>query len=498
MIGRFADLLRLAWGLLYWNIRKSWFRWRRGRSPCPCQNVSDSGRPYETGCEASASWHNPRHFRLVCPLLVDTPRGLQCSVEAAHVRPFWGRPVLFYTSGALALYLAVVVAIFAFLRTVGYPISILHLAWPPSWHKVGTVRGWFFMDRSQRAFAAGRPSEGMLYLSNAYEFDPANYLVGLTLAQKLQLSQPSRADAVYRRLLHDHPEHRALTYQFWFRALLARGDFAAVEEIARLRISEDPANASVWMRALVFAARQTGDTATLRQLLDSAQPAITPWHPLLETELLLQNGRRNEARARLLQRWPDAPPFSLYYQIEELIASGDALAAVDLLEAHRQRLDDTARVTLLLHAYATMRADQSLQRLVGALLDPPLTTATANLLAAHLIRQPDPATLERLFERFTRASIPLNDDSLESYLALFSAAGAAGDWPKMHALSGTMRNRPGGNALTLRLAEAFFRGETTQTRIAGLLPALPMPLEVHYALLERYPGGRPEPAGNTP
>ena len=73
MTGWIADFFRLAWGLLYWNYRKSWFRLRRGRARCPCQSPSDSGRALETVCEASLSWHKHANFRRVCPLLVDTP-----------------------------------------------------------------------------------------------------------------------------------------------------------------------------------------------------------------------------------------------------------------------------------------------------------------------------------------------------------------------------------------------------------------------------------------
>lgn len=444
-------------------------------------------------------WARPADFRRVCPLLVQTPEGLRCAANTADVRPFWGRAFGFYGGLGLSLYLAAALTLFAFLRTVGYPISILHLVWPPSWHRVGEVRGWFFMDRSQRAFDAGRPSEGMLYLSNAYEFDPANFTVAMTLAQKFQLSHPLRADEIYRRLLRDLPAQRGLTYQIWFRALLARGDFAGVEELARTRILEDLPNASVWMRAFVFATRQTGATTSLEKLLESGHAGAIPWRPLLRTEILLRAGNRTAARAQLGQPWPDVPPFGLYYQVEELIGLGEGIAAVDLLEAGRHRLDDTARATLLLHAYATLGATQSMQRLVALLLDPPLTPPTANVLAAHLIRQPDPETLDRLFTKFTRQGIPLNDGSLETYLSLYCAAGVAGDAAKLQALSAILRSAPGsGNTLTLNLTEAFFRGETTRKRVAGLLPALPMPLEVHYALLERYPGSPPRLTGLSP
>lgn len=492
MIGRLADLVRLAWGLLYWNARKTWFQLRRDHTPCPCQCASDSGRAYETACDACLSWHQPARFRRVCPLLVETSYGLRCSVDTAHVRPFWLRALGFYSGSALALYLATALALFAFLRVVGYPISILHLVWPGSWHRVGEVRGWFFMDRAQRAFAEGRGAEGMLYLANAYEFDPTNYTVAFTLAQKLQLTQPQRSDALYRQLSLRHPQQRALTDQVWFRALLARGDFPGVEALAlnRLLRDPDPRNASVWMRALIFASRQNATTVSLQQLLESKAPSVRVWQPLLETELFLRAGENQQALRRLRESWAGIPPYGFFYQVHESIVLGDGIAASDRLQASPDRIDDTARATLLLQAYATLDANQLLESLAATLLGSPLSLARANLLAAHLIRHPNPALLDRLFSAFTQSRIPLTDETLETYLALYCTAGATGDWDKMHAIATILRPPGRGNTLTLGAVEAFFRGQTPQTRIAGLLSALPMPLEAHYALLERYPGPR--------
>lgn len=486
MTGRLADLFRFAWGLLYWNTRKSWFRLRGGR--VPCQVLSDSGRAFETGCEACLHWSRPAKFKRVCPLLVETADGLRCSVDTANVRPFWGRALLVFGGSFAALYLGGVLVIFAFLRTVGYPISVVHLAWPGSWHRVGQVRGWFFLERSSRAFAAGRPAEGMLYLNNAYEFDPSNYTVGFNFAQKLQLGHSGRADAVYRRLMQEHPAQRGITAQAWFRSMLARGDFLGVEGIARLQLTEDPTHASVWMRALIFATRELGSINTLQELLASPLPSLQPWRQVLEAELLLRQGRTAQARAMLNTTWNDQPPYSRFYQIRELIRIGESFTAIDLTGKYQSDVDDTARATLLLEAYTTMQAHQSLQRLVDSLLGPPLNLPTIRLLAAYLIRHPNPELLDKFFAKFTQEKIPFGDDSLETYLTLYCTAGADGDWTKLHAVAGKIRRTDGGTSLTLGLVESFFRGQTTHTRIAGLLPALPMPLEVHYALLERYPG----------
>jgi hypothetical protein len=500
--GRLADFFRLVWGLLYWNIRKSWFQLRRGRSPCPCQSPSDSGRAFETACDACLPWSQPRRFRRVCPLLVETPDGLRCSVNTADVRPFWGRAIGAYGGALAGLYLAAALGIFIFLRTVGYPISIVHLVWPGSWHRVGEVRGWFFMERANQAFAAGRIPEGMLYLNNAYEFDPANDTIALTLAQRLQFGQPTRADAIYRRLLAQHPAQREAIAPLWFRSLLARGDFSAVQDLARTELLAASPQASVWLRALLFATRQTGQDAPLRELLASAEPAVLRWHRVLEIELQLRAGQKTPARDALLPPWDNVPSYALYYQISELTALGEGLAAVDLLGRYGPRLDDTARATLLLEAYTALGAPQSRQRLLEALLAQAANPRTIAILAAHLIRHPDASVLDSLFNKITREETRLTDDSLEEYLSLYCVAGVARDWPKMQAIAAFFHTHNGGSRFTLGFAAAFFRGEISNHRISSVLPALPMPLEVHYALLERYPGSRaartaPAPAKKT-
>lgn len=424
----------------------------------------------------------------MCPLLVATPDGVRCSVNTAEVRPFWGRAAVFYGGAFASLYLLAALSIFIFLRSVGYPVSIVHLVWPGSWDRVTQARGWFFLERSKQAFAEGRPTEGMLYLTNAFEFDPSNYTIGLALAQRLQLGQPARADEIYRRLLKSHPENHTLTSRAWFRSLLARGDFSAIQELAAPEVLRDSPDASVWMRALIFATRQTGNTSPLSQLLDSTDPNARRWHPLLETEIALRFAQLSQARARLRESWDDAPAYSLFYQVRELTALGDGLLAADLLGKYRSRLDDTTRAALLLDVYATLEARHSHERLADNILGHSLNPATLRLIAVHLIRHPNPALLAKLFNKMDDERLPLNDASLEGYLAFCCAAGIARDWPKMKTVIDFIRGHGDGNAFTLTLLQAFFRGDTSQTRIAALLPALPMGLEAHYALLERYPG----------
>ncbi len=487
--GWLADFLRLAWGLLYWNTRKSWFRLRRGHARCPCQSPSDSGRALETQCDACLHWASARRFRRVCPLLVETPQGWRCSANTADVRPFWGRAFGYYGGTAAAFYLACVIAVFVFLRAVGYPVSIIHVGWPPSWHRVGQARGWFFTEKARHAFAANRTAEAILYLSNAYEFDPGNYTIGLTLARALQPGQPVVSNRLYDQLLHQHPALHAATAEEWFRALLARGDFDAVQALARDEVLAAGPHASVWMRALVFATAQNGHDAALRALRDSPAPAAAVWRPLLDTELLRLAGRNAEARAMLSHAdWSKVPPYGLYYQVNLLTEAGDVFAALDLLARANGRVDDEARVTLQLAAYARQGARRPLQQLVDQLLGPKLSLPVIKILAAQLIRYPDPLILGQLHARFRSEQIPFTTESAGAVFSLLCAAGVNADWAKFHELSTSITQHSGATPLFLTAVEAFFRGQSSSTRITSFLPGLPLPLEVNYALIARYPG----------
>lgn len=488
MLGWIADLFRLAGGLIYWNTRKAWFQRSRGRASCPCQSPSDSGRAFETNCEACISWSSPARFRRVCPLLVPTPKGLRCSVDSAAVRPFWRRAFGYYGGTLLGLYLAGAIAVFAFLRTIGYPISIVHVVWPGLWYRVPQARGWYFEQKSQRALAEGRAAEGLLYLSNAHQFDPGNYQIALELAKSYQTGPSRESDDLFANLLREHPDQRDRTAQEWFRALLARGDFKKISGLAYAQTLGDPVHAHVWMRALLFTTHQLGDDAPLRALLANPAPAAVVWHQLLEVELLVRTGRGREARALLNRPWPaTASPFTLFHRVSTLTALGDSYAALDLLETNRVPLgDDEAYVTLKLDALAAAGAPRTLRANLEELLAPRLTPTRAMILCAHLIRHPDAAFFARLADKARQDQLTLDPNSARVWFALLCTAGAVGDLPRLHALVVTLKLASNSSFVALSVIEAFFRGETGKEQITTFLPSIPLPIEINYALLERY------------
>jgi len=494
----FADIFRLAWGLLYWNTRKAWFRYRRGRSPCPCQNPSDSGRAYETGCEAAIGWNHQRRFRRICPLLVETPEGLRCSVDTAEVRPFWGAAARYYGGALLVTYSIGVLSVFIFLRTIGYPVSIVHVGLPPLWHKVGQARGWYFVAQANHSFSSGRTAEGLLYLASAYEYDPANnYEAGLALAKISQAGQTNRSDDIFQRLLRDHPDKRSATAEHWFRALLPRGDFPRIARLTADQVLSDPERAHVWIRALLFATRRTADVQPLRDLLASSAPAATLWHSVLEIELLMQSRRFAEARTALEVPWlSNGAPFSLFYRVNCLIELGAVLPALDLLARHPRVLDRGDEAALRLDAFAVHGATANLNRQLDELLAGRFDSTSIRIICAHLIRHPNQSAFDRLWDKMDRLGVPINDETAGSWFSVMSSAGAVGDTTRLHQLVARLKSSANTPFVALGVVEAFFLGELTDRRITVLLPLLPLPLEVTYALLERYPP--PPPAVASP
>lgn len=489
MLGWFADLFRLAWGLLYWNTRKTLFRLRRGRTRSPCQSFSDSGRAMETHCDACIHWDKPSRFRRVCPLLVEGRDGLVCSANTADVRPFWGPVVRYYGGTLFAIYSTIVLTVFIFLRTIGYPVSILHVGLPHLWHKVPQARSWFFLEQSNRSFAAGKTAEGLLYLNNAYQFDPANYSLGLTLAKNYQAGQPRLSDDYYTRLLRDHPDQHGTTSQEWFRALLARGDFARAASVAQTEILTDLPRAQVWIRSLLFTTERLGDDTPLKELIANPSPAAAVWRPLLETELLLRARRTREARAKLNERLSSkTPAFAVYHQVSALIELGDIYAALDRLESQAPgRIDDEARVTLRLEAFAAGNFPARHRAEFDAVLNQ-LNAPRIKILCAHLIRRPDRELFAKLSDRVERSGLALTTDTAGIWFSLLCTAGVVGDAPRLRAYVLRLKQASNTPFTALNLVEAFFRGETAEKRITSFLPILPLPLEINYALIERYPG----------
>lgn len=489
MIGWLGDILRFWWGLLYWNTRKSYFRCRRGAVRCPCQNPSDSGRAGETACDAVNDWRRPARFRRVCPLLVATPAGLRCSVDGKDVRPFWRRAAAYYLGGVAGIYLAAALGAFVFFRVIGYPLSPLSLAWPPRWHELRLARSEYFLAKARRALDAHRINEAILSLDLAYRNNPRNYEAGLQFAQLTSPGQPELADPVFALLMRDHPDRRATTGEAWFRFLLVRGRFARIAALASARLREDAQQRPVWLHALFFATRHTGDDEPLRALVAKPPTGFEPIYvALINSELLIRQGQALQLLPGLTAELPAAAGFyGPYYQVSRLDALGrhtEALAALNRY-ATGKRLPEADEFQLRLDILAGLgRQDLLRARLEKA----PINARELELVSIHLVRHPDSAVLAALGQCLQRSHLPVDASTYAANTALFLACGVSGDWDQMHATAVRLKEIAGSRMSRLEAIESYFQ-QKPAAGIENILPMLPaLPLDLVYALFDRYGG----------
>ena len=480
------DFLQFWWQLLALNARNSVGRARGGRAPCQAQ--SDSGRALETHCEACALWNQPARFRRVCPLLVRTPGGWRCSVDAAGVRPFWGRALAYYGGTLAALYVGATLAAFALLHAVGYDLGYRDVAWPPAWRQFDAIRGRHFFAQAKAALAANRVAEADMELSLAYHYDPANYEAGLALAQLGQAGPAALSDRTYARLLASHPAEATRTARAWGQALLWRGDFPQLAQLAAARLRQEPAPAPApaWLHALIFSARQLHDPAGLVAAL--AIPGLTgETRALLQLEAAALGGDAAGTARVLAAPLPEnASAYARYYQLSFLLAAGEARRAQELLALYGAKLPPDERVGLALAALAQLGEKPELRREVEALLTANPRPQIYELLAAHLIRQPDAELLRLVADRLATMPWAGAPEGVAANAALLCAAGLGRDRALVAATRTRMRQATHAPLKALDRVEDVLGAPATPNRMGSFAPALPMlPVETVYALFEQ-------------
>lgn len=491
MTGWLGDFFRLWWALLYWNARKSWYRFRGpGRVRCPCQNYSDSGRALETQCDAVVYWRKPARFRRVCPLLVETPAGWRCSADATEVRPFWRRAAGYCGGALLACYLAATLTAFVTLRQVGYPIGYASFLLPTRWSDIRRAQEAVYAARAERELAAGNFSAAILALEVVHQRNPRNEAAALSLAQLWQISgRPHLADAVLARTIAAAPENRTALARNWYRLLLTRGAFAQIKPMAADLLVNDVPQRVPWLNALLFACRQTQDPAPLARLAE-ATPALPDWcAELAATEQVVIAGDLTGARARLL-RMPARPAsnFVPYYHADRLLALGFNHETLLLLEQHAALFSPTEAAAFRLRAYAQLGWIPSHQAEFNSLLEQVAAGPVPTLLAAHLLRFPDAGRAGALARRLALAHSEVTTDSYPVVAAAFLACRRSGADDDAADLLRILQRNTATRARTLETFGAMLAGtRREQIRPDLMLPAITLPIEITYTLLEVFP-----------
>lgn len=484
------------WALLYWNVRKTWFRLQGPtRDSCPCQVFSDSGHALDSRCAAVENWRNPARFRKVCPHLTDTKDGWRCGVDAERVRPFWGRAALYAGSALLALYLAGTLAVFAFLRSASYETTYLTVIWPPHWSELRGSQEKLYATRAQKALAAGNYAEAILALQMVCQINPQNYPAAITLASLSQVAgQPFVAEHIYARLMHEVPEQRPATAQIWIRTLLARADYAQVKPLATAMLTEDSGRREAWLHALLFAARQTRDLTVLETILNS-HTGLPDWcMDATRTELALLRNRPDQALPYLTRvQGRPASAYVPYYQADRLIELGRHEQAIELINAYGPRLSLEEAAFLRLRVFAAKRWTSLMEPEYDNLLNYPLSPHLAARFCAWLMVSPDPAAFARYAERFQQSGPSINAETLALYHANYLAAVLCRDAARAEQFSATIAQFTASDAKALRaVADLITKGGQPQ-QLPQLLPLVPLPVEVTYAIL-----GRPVTAPRKP
>lgn len=450
--------------------------------------ASDSGRALEARCEASTSWNRPERFLRVCPLLVPRTDGqCLCSVNAEEVRPFWGIALAYLGGGALLVALLAATLVYVSFRVIGFPIDFASIVWPPAWSDFDAARATYYAQRGDRALAENQFAEASLAYALAFDLNPGDYDTGRKLAQLWQTSQALLSDRVYERLLAAHPDRRSDTAEVWYRALLARGDFSTIVNLAAERLLVEPEHASAWTQALLFASRQLGDTASLRRSL-AAGPTLPEEARFVLTFELDRRSETNDAqRQRALALLADRPgAYPAFHLLRTLTQLGFARETLTLLDRDALDIDDREKAALQLDAYAVLGWDTVRLQLAEALLARSLNTAVVEVLAVHLIEHPSPALLAALFRHVESAPLPLDEKNYPTYTALFAAAGAARDRTRIQFVVTRLRAVTGGKFAALQGAQTYFFDPKGNLPVERCLPALqPLPLAATYALYER-------------
>lgn len=488
VISWLGDFFRFWWALPYWNLRKALFR-LRGHDParCPCQHPSDSGRPLQTRCEAASVWNRADRFRRVCPLLVDTPEGLRCSVAAGDVRPFWGRALGYLGGALLVLYLGGVLVAFLGLKQIGYEVGFDSVLWPTRWSEVRTAQERLYARRAQSALATGNYPAAILALETVTSLNPRNQAAALALAHLWQVSgRASLADAIYERLLRDFPAQRLEFAQLWYRALLARADYTRIKQLAPRQLRDDDRNRAAWLHALVFATRRSADPRPLRQLL--AEPAGLPdWCVLLLTLELAHQVGDTSHDAALARAVPAAgSAYVALYQTERLAAAGRHEVTLQLLEAYGATVPADEAGFRRLQAYRLLGWSSLADAEADTLLSYPMRPQLAAQFCAHLLRHPDRALLARFADRFIRDGPRPQPEFVPHYAAVHLAAVRCGDTERAAYLAEILRRQSDAAFRSLDLLAAAVRRRDPAARIDQVMPAVPLPPEVQYALLETH------------
>ena len=337
------------------------------------------------------------------------------------------------------------------------------------------------------------------------QLNPHNYSAGLALAGLSQVAaQPYVAEHIYERLMRDVPEQRIPTAQIWFRTLLARGAYDRIMPLAVTMLSEDPEQRGAWLNALLFSARQTRDAHFLAQVQQD-NPLLPEWcTELINLEQTLLEDRLATALPRLTKVYRPVPSsYVPYYQVERLLLHGHPDEAGALIDAYGDRMPPDDAGFLRLRVYHAKGWDSLIASEYETLLQYPMLPRLSAQFCAYLIAHPAPGPLASYCDRFVAQGPALTAETIPLYQATYLAAALAGDDTRAEKIRAQIMRFTSSDARVLNGLVELLKAGKPDPRFARILPLVPLPTEVIYAILERGRAARraqmkPAPAITAP
>lgn len=475
-----SDFFRFWWGLLYWNSRKLGFVLRRRRGRCPCQCPSDSGRAWETTCDAAVSWNRPERFRRVCPDFRIGPSGWRCAVNTAAVRPYWRRAAACFGGAAAGLYLSAALAFFVLLRATGCEgLTPVDTIWPGRWPRIAMARSQHYVSQAQQALRNGDTRRVLLNLGNASDLAPTDYGLQLSLAQIYQhLSNYAWADQAFVRLWVQFPAQREKTAITWHDGLVATRRYELLGRVAFLRLTDTAGpQRQVWLRVLFVALR---GAAAPKKIVEANSALFRTLPPLWQSAIAAEADVRG-GDAAALQRWPElavSPENStlLILRAESFVDAAPAREALTYV-SHLSSVIGAFEYQRLLYRLHSRAGEP---RIALAAFDGMLRSAGRPLqrerLLAVLVEFPSAGCIARLSPAVENSQRPFSQSELAG---LWSAAVASGN-DQMRDLV-ERRMRANGMGLDAPLSREFSAAGT-----ALWMRVLPIEREMAYALSLRF------------
>lgn len=381
-------------------------------------------------------------------------------------------------------------ALWGTMRVVGFKVSLRQVFWPPAWHELSEVRARFFLDKSRQAFAEGNFREAANSLVVAFEMNPHDYEIALTLAEFFQSGRPRVVDPFFEHLLRIYPDRREATARVWYRSLLQRGSLDGLAALALQQLAAGGEEAAVWTHALIFSVRFSGGVERLAEAAAGERVPV-PVRELLQFETRLRQTTPALA-VRLLQSEPLRKDFSyaLVHRVERLIEFGAWADALDFLQLHRESMSGRDVVRLALAAHAVGRNWLALQREADLLLaqEPASRAAALDLLAQHLVVYPNDAILVRCIAALkSLPNVPAEAHD-QAVASVYSAAVIGGRRAELAAIRGYLPSS-GAVKATFTPEEVLLRNGWVPTTLLAVIR--PMSAELNYAILERVFANRP-------